>query len=63
MIRCKKCLRKMIIDRVYNSVSHMEIYCIICGSRRFFHPPSDSKEGKWLLEKEIERAKSTMTLL
>lgn len=63
MIKCKKCFRKMLIDRVYNSVSHMEIYCLICGSRKFFHPPSDSEEGRWLLKKEIERAKNTIAPL
>ena len=63
MIRCNKCSRKMIVDRVYNSISHLEIYCLMCGSRKFFHPPSDSEEGRWLLKKEIERAKNTMSLL
>jgi hypothetical protein len=53
----------MMIDRIYNSVSHLEIYCLMCGSRKFFHPPSDSEEGRWLLAKEIERAKNTMSLL
>ena len=63
MIKCKKCSKNMLVDRVHNSLSHIEVYCLCCGSRRFFHPPSDSKEGKWLLEKEIERAKITMSPL
>jgi DNA-directed RNA polymerase subunit RPC12/RpoP len=63
MIKCKKCKRNMMIDRVYNSVSHLEIYCFNCGSRKFFHPPSDSEEGTWLLKKEIERAKITIAPL
>jgi phage FluMu protein Com len=63
MIRCKKCLKKMLIDRVYSSVSHIEIYCLVCGSRKFFHPPSDSEEGRWLLKKEQERAKNTISPL
>jgi hypothetical protein len=63
MIKCQKCFHKMFIDRVYNSVSHLEIYCLVCGSRKFFHPPSDSEEGRWLLKKEIERAKITMSPL
>ena len=63
MLRCTKCFQKMLVDRVYNSVSHLEIYCLICGSRKFFHPPSDSEEGRWLLKKEIEQAKNTMSPL
>jgi DNA-directed RNA polymerase subunit RPC12/RpoP len=63
MLKCNKCSRSMMIDRVYSSVSHLEIYCFVCGSRRFLHPPSESEEGRWLLKKEIERAKTTMSLL
>jgi len=53
----------MMIDRVYTSLSHIEIYCFICGSRRFFHPPLESGEGTWLLKKELERAKTTTSPL
>jgi hypothetical protein len=63
MIRCKKCSRYMMVDRVYNSLSHIEIYCFTCGSRRFFHPPSETEEGRWLLKRELERAKNTISLL
>jgi len=63
MIKCKKCSRYMMIDRVYTSLSHIEIYCFICGSRRFFHPPLESGEGTWLLKKELERAKTTTSPL
>ena len=53
----------MFVDRVFTSMSHLETYCFYCGSRKFFHPPSDSEEGRWLLKKEIERAKTTITPL
>lgn len=53
----------MILDRQYSSLMHLETYCLSCGSRKFFHPPSESKEGAWLLKKEIQRAKATMSLL
>ena len=53
----------MFIDRQYTSIDHLEIYCISCGIRVFFHPPSVSQEGKWLLKKEQSRAKSTITNL
>jgi DNA-directed RNA polymerase subunit RPC12/RpoP len=63
MIKCSKCSKTMMIDRIYNSISHLEIFCLLCGSRKFFHPPSESEEGRWLLKKEIERAKITMSPL
>jgi hypothetical protein len=34
-----------------------------CGLRTFFHPPIESEEGRWLLAKEILRAKNTITKL
>ena len=53
----------MFIDRQYSSTDHMEIYCVRCGSRKFFHPPKESQEGQWLLVREKFRAKSTITSL
>jgi hypothetical protein len=63
MIPCKKCKRKMFVDRVYNSISHIETYCLHCGTRVFYHPPENSVEGKWLLAVEKIRAKNTISLL
>lgn len=63
MISCTKCKKRMFVDRQYSKPDHIEIYCFCCGSRRFFHPPSDSAEGQWLLEKEKSLAKSTIAPL
>lgn len=63
MIFCKKCKGKVFIDRQYSQINHLETYCVVCGLRIFYHPPSESKEGKWLLEKELLRAKFTITSL
>lgn len=63
MISCKKCNGRMLIDRQYNNVDHLETFCISCGMRIFFHPPTESEEGRWLLAKELFRAKSTITKL
>jgi len=41
----------------------METYCMVCGSRSFFHPPTESEQGRWLLAKELFRAKYTITPL
>jgi len=63
MLKCLKCKSKMFIDRQYNSISHMETYCLYCGYRKFFHPPQESEEGRWLLKKETLRAKATISPL
>lgn len=63
MLKCIKCGGRMFIDRQYSSVNHIETYCIYCGSRKFFHPPLESAEGKWLLAIEIAKAKNTIATI
>ena len=63
MIKCLKCNKRMFVDRIYTTTLHIEVYCLACGSRRFFHPPEDSIEGTWLLKKEVLRAKATIAPL
>jgi DNA-directed RNA polymerase subunit RPC12/RpoP len=63
MIKCLKCKRSMFVDRQYSSVQHIEVFCLYCGSRKFFHPPQDSQEGRWILLKETLLAKNTITSL
>lgn len=57
MKNCIKCNGRMFIDRQYTTVDHLETYCITCGNRKFYRPPSESAEGRWLLQKEKYRAK------
>ena len=63
MISCKKCKGKVFVDRQYSSIQHIETYCVVCGLRKFFHPPTESEEGRWLLAQESLRAKHTITKL
>jgi hypothetical protein len=63
MLRCLKCRKRMFIDRTYSSPMHLESYCLTCGYRKFFNPPQDSEEGRWLIKKEQQRAKATMSQL
>lgn len=63
MIKCDRCKKRMFVDRQYSTYDHLEIFCISCGDRRFFHPPQDSSEGRWLLQKEISLAKNTIVNL
>ena len=63
MLTCKKCNGRIFVDRQYVSQIHIEIYCIRCGLRKIYHPAKDTLEGRWFLEKETLRAKSTITSL
>jgi len=63
MLFCKRCSGRIFIDRQYTSVQHIEIYCITCGFRQFFHPPSESRRGKWLISQEVARAKNTIATI
>jgi predicted nucleic acid-binding Zn-ribbon protein len=60
---CIKCKGRVFVDRQYTSVMHIETYCISCGLRSFFHPPTESEKGRWLLAKELSRVKLTITTL
>lgn len=60
---CAKCNGRVFVDRQYSSSIHLETFCIMCGSRKFFHPPEQTSEGRWLLEKERLLAKSIITTL
>jgi len=63
MLNCKRCSGRIFIDRQYTTTGHIEIFCVMCGFRKFYHPPTESQEGKWLLLKEKSRAKNTITSL
>jgi DNA-directed RNA polymerase subunit RPC12/RpoP len=52
-IKCFRCKGRVFVDRVESSVDHLEVYCVICGMRRMFHPPSRfGGSVQWLHEKE-----------
>lgn len=63
MLKCKRCTGRMFLDRQYTKVDYLETYCLTCGYRVFFNPPSASSEGTWLLQKEKSRAMSTISPL
>jgi hypothetical protein len=58
MIKCPKCSGRMIVDRVFLSQEHLEIYCLMCGKRNIYpHPYSQGKKIRWIMEQEMARAK------
>lgn len=34
-MHCKKCQGRMFIDRTYSDNKRMDVYCILCGRRKF----------------------------
>ena len=54
MLQCKKCKGKLFIDRVHSGYDHLETFCINCGCRTMYHPPSKfGAFGLWL--EQIEK--------
>jgi hypothetical protein len=52
MIKCKKCKGKVFVDRVFSERDHLETFCINCGKRDMYHPPSRFQDIKWLADRE-----------
>jgi hypothetical protein len=63
MLKCKRCSGRVFVDRQYSNLDHIETSCITCGNRTFYHPPSATKEGAWILQRERYKAKHTITNL
>ena len=64
MILCKKCNGRVFVDRMYSAENHIEVFCIICGKRKFYHNwGPENKEAQWLLEIEKKKSKTTMSQL
>jgi hypothetical protein len=53
MIGCKKCTGRVFIDRVFTDNRNFELYCIMCGDRKFITKRSEL--GKWLAKQEAAR--------
>lgn len=59
-IRCSKCSGRMLVDRVFLSYDHLEIYCLLCGKREMYnHPDNHGDVAKWIMKVEKARAKMT----
>ena len=54
---CQKCSGRVFIDRVFSQKLHMELFCIMCGTRWMIDKET-SRLGKWLKAKEKEHEKS-----
>jgi hypothetical protein len=62
MLICKKCKGRVFVDRTFSADNHIETFCIICGSRKFYHNwGADDLEAQWLLAAEKKRAAATIS--
>jgi rRNA maturation protein Nop10 len=59
-MKCKLCKGKVMVDRVFSTQTHIELFCMTCGKRwSFHHPQNHSSFVKWLQQKETELSKKT----
>lgn len=64
MLHCKKCKGRMFVDRAYSAPNHMEIFCVCCGNRKFYHNfTKEDKDAQWILMMEKRRADIYITSL
>jgi hypothetical protein len=50
---CKVCGGRVLVDRVFTTDSHIEMFCFSCGKRWIFNNPANyGTFPLWLLEKE-----------
>jgi hypothetical protein len=57
-IQCSKCSGRMLVDRVFLSYDHLELYCLVCGKREN-HPDRHGEVAQWIMKAEKTRAKLT----
>lgn len=59
-LQCGKCSGRMLVDRVFLSYDHLELYCLVCGKREMFnHPDRHGDTARWIMRVEKARAKIT----
>jgi hypothetical protein len=57
---CSKCSGRMLVDRVFLSYDHLEVYCLVCGKREMFnHPDKHGEVPRWIMKVEKARLKIT----
>jgi hypothetical protein len=59
-IECSKCEGRMLVDRVFSSYDHLELYCLVCGKREMYnHPDRHGEVAQWIMKAEKTRARIT----
>ena len=58
-IECTKCKGRVLVDRVFLSYDHLELYCMVCGKRWMYNNPDRHGEiATWIMKAEKTRAKA-----
>jgi hypothetical protein len=52
-MECRRCNGRVFLDRTFSDNKNYELFCILCGDRRFVSKASEL--GQWLKKKEAER--------
>ena len=52
-MKCMKCSGKMFLDRTFSDNKNFEVYCMMCGMRKFIS--KSGKFGAWLEKQEARR--------
>ena len=52
-MKCNKCRGRMFVDRTFTENRNYEVFCIICGDRKFIS--KNTELGKWIHKKETQR--------
>ena len=59
-LQCTKCKGRVLVDRVFLSYDHLELYCMVCGKRWMYnHPDKHGDTARWIMRVEKLRAKVT----
>jgi hypothetical protein len=58
-LECTKCKGRVLVDRVFLSYDHLELYCMVCGKRWMYnHPDRHGEIATWIMKAEKTRAKA-----
>lgn len=52
-MECRRCNGRVFLDRTFSDNKNYELFCILCGDRRFVNKGTEL--GKWLEAREQER--------
>jgi hypothetical protein len=51
-MNCQRCNGRMFLDRVFSDNKNFEVYCILCGDRKFVSKGTEF--GTWLSQVETD---------
>lgn len=52
-MNCPKCRGRMFVDRTFSENRNYEVFCLMCGERKFIS--KNTELGKWIHKNEVAR--------